>query len=127
MLGAAGVQIGTAYLFSPEATISAPFRERLAAASDDGTKITNLMTGRLGARAGQPRDARNFGPIGEAPALSACRDRHRAVTGGGRKGRFGGFFADLVRAGGGAGPQGPRGRIDPDGWRPTPIEEGWDN
>jgi nitronate monooxygenase len=68
MLGAAGAQIGTAYLFSPEATISAPFRERLAAASDDGTRITNLMTGRP-ARGLVNRVMAELGPVGEAPAF----------------------------------------------------------
>ena len=68
MLGAAGAQIGTAYLFCPEATISAPFRERLAAASDDGTRITNLMTGRP-ARGLVNRVMAELGPIGEAPAF----------------------------------------------------------
>ena len=45
-LGASGVQIGTAYLFSPEAKVSAPHRAALAEASDEDTEITNLFTGR---------------------------------------------------------------------------------
>jgi nitronate monooxygenase len=45
-LGAAGVQIGTAYLWCPEARISAPHRAALKSARDDGTAVTNLMTGR---------------------------------------------------------------------------------
>ncbi len=45
-LGAAGVQIGTAYLWCPEAKISAPHRAALKSARDDGTALTNLMTGR---------------------------------------------------------------------------------
>lgn len=45
-LGAAGVQVGTAYLWCPEAKISAPHRAALASARDDGTALTNLMTGR---------------------------------------------------------------------------------
>lgn len=68
MLGAAGVQIGTAYLFSPEATISRPHRERLAKASDDGTVITNLMTGRP-ARGLVNRVMAELGPVSEAPTF----------------------------------------------------------
>ena len=45
-LGASGVQIGTGYLHCPEAKISAPYRAALKSAHDDGTAITNLMTGR---------------------------------------------------------------------------------
>ena len=45
-LGAAAVQIGTAYLFCPEAKISPVFREALRTAKDDDTVITNLITGR---------------------------------------------------------------------------------
>jgi len=45
-LGAAGVQIGTAYLRCPESRVSAPARAMLAQAWDDSTVITNVMTGR---------------------------------------------------------------------------------
>src|SRR5207245_5694022 len=45
-LGAAGVQIGSAYLWCPEAKISAPHRSALKSARDNGTALTNLMTGR---------------------------------------------------------------------------------
>jgi nitronate monooxygenase len=45
-LGAAGVQLGTAYLWCPEAKISAPHRAALKSARDDATAVTNLMTGR---------------------------------------------------------------------------------
>ena len=45
-LGASAVQIGTAYLFTPEATITDMHRQALANASDDGTALTNLFTGR---------------------------------------------------------------------------------
>ena len=41
-LGAAGVQLGTAYLWCPEAKISAPHRAALKSARDDGTALTNL-------------------------------------------------------------------------------------
>src|SRR3954470_4008671 len=45
-LGAAGVQIGTAYLRCPESRVSAPARAVLSEALDDSTVITNVMTGR---------------------------------------------------------------------------------
>lgn len=45
-LGAAGVQIGTAYLHCPESKIIPPHRAALAGARDDSTVITNVMTGR---------------------------------------------------------------------------------
>lgn len=45
-LGAAGVQIGTAYLICPEATIGATHRELLRAADDGATVVTNVYTGR---------------------------------------------------------------------------------
>jgi nitronate monooxygenase len=68
-LGAAGVQIGTAYLFAPEAKISAPHRTALRVARDDATAITNLMTGRP-ARGLYNRLMRDLGPINDiAPAF----------------------------------------------------------
>jgi nitronate monooxygenase len=45
-LGADAVQIGTAYLRSPEATISELHRAALASARDDATRLTNVFTGR---------------------------------------------------------------------------------
>src|SRR3979411_576012 len=45
-LGAAGVQIGSAYLRCPESKVIAPARVALAQALDDSTVITNVMTGR---------------------------------------------------------------------------------
>src|SRR5471030_722508 len=68
-LGAAGVQIGTAYLRSPETTIIAPHRAALAEAQDDSTGITNVMTGRP-ARGVINRVMREVGPISaDAPAF----------------------------------------------------------
>lgn len=61
-LGAAAVQIGTAYLRSDESTISAPHREALARATDDATQITNVMTGRP-ARGLVNRVMRELGPM----------------------------------------------------------------
>jgi nitronate monooxygenase len=45
-LGADAVQIGTAYLRTPEATISPMHRTALASARDDSTRLTNVFTGR---------------------------------------------------------------------------------
>ena len=68
-LGAAGVQIGTAYLWCPEAKISAPHRAALESARDDGTALTNLMTGRP-ARGFVNRVMREIGPTADvAPAF----------------------------------------------------------
>jgi len=69
VLGAAGAQIGTAYLFSPEAKISSPHRAALKSARDDGTALTNLVTGRP-ARGFDNRVMRDLGPMANiAPAF----------------------------------------------------------
>lgn len=46
VLGASAVQVGTAYLFTPEAKVPAPYRAMLANAGEVPTAITNVMTGR---------------------------------------------------------------------------------
>ncbi len=45
-LGASAVQIGTAYLFTPEAKVPAVHRAALKLATDDSTVLTNVFTGR---------------------------------------------------------------------------------
>ena len=68
-LGAAGVQIGSAYLRCPESKVIAPARVALAQARDDSTVITNVMTGRP-ARGVVNRVMREVGPISpHAPAF----------------------------------------------------------
>ena len=68
-LGAAGVQIGTAYLRTPESKASVFGKAALAAASDDATVITNVMTGRP-ARGVANRLMREVGPVSpDAPAF----------------------------------------------------------
>ena len=68
-LGAAAVQIGTAYLVCPESRILAPHRAALRTARDDGTAVTNVMTGRP-ARGLVNRPMRELGPISDvAPAF----------------------------------------------------------
>jgi nitronate monooxygenase len=68
-LGAAAVQIGTAYLFCPEATISPIHRAALRQAKDNQTTLTNVFTGRP-ARGIVNRIVREVGPLSEiAPAF----------------------------------------------------------
>ncbi|WP_369723260.1 NAD(P)H-dependent flavin oxidoreductase [Bradyrhizobium sp. LLZ17] len=68
-LGAAGVQIGSAYLRCPESKVTPGGRKALAEARDDSTVITNVMTGRP-ARGVQNRVMREVGPISaDAPAF----------------------------------------------------------
>lgn len=64
-LGAAGVQIGTAYLFTPEAIISDLHRAALSVARDDQTALTNLFSGRP-ARGMMNRVMREVGPLSDA-------------------------------------------------------------
>lgn len=65
MLGAAAVQIGTAFLFTPEARIPAAHRRALARATEDNTALTNLFTGRP-ARGVMNRLMRALGPLSDA-------------------------------------------------------------
>lgn len=68
-LGAAAVQLGTAYLFCPESTISPAYRAALRAARDDATAITNVFSGRP-ARGLVNRMIREVGPMSAlAPAF----------------------------------------------------------
>ena len=68
-LGARAVQIGTAYLKTPQATVSPVHRRALAAARDDATRLTNLFTGRP-ARGLLNRFLREHGPMNaNAPAF----------------------------------------------------------
>ena len=64
-LGADGVQIGTAYLASPESKILPPHRALLTAKTEE-TAVTNVMTGRP-ARGFINRVMREFGPISDVP------------------------------------------------------------
>jgi nitronate monooxygenase len=61
-LGASAVQMGTAYLFCPEARISPYHRAALKAARDDATALTNVFTGRP-ARTVMNRLVREVGPL----------------------------------------------------------------
>jgi len=65
VLGAAGAQIGTAYLLCPEATTSAVHRAALKTEAARVTALTNLFTGRP-ARAIVNRLMREIGPMNAA-------------------------------------------------------------
>ncbi|WEK07525.1 MAG: nitronate monooxygenase [Candidatus Pseudomonas colombiensis] len=68
-LGASAVQLGTAYLFTPEAKISAAHHKALRSAKESQTALTNLFTGRP-ARGIVNRVMREVGPISPlAPAF----------------------------------------------------------
>jgi nitronate monooxygenase len=85
-LGAAAVQIGTAYLLCPEAKISPVYREALKNATDNQTTLTNIFTGRP-ARGIMNRAIKELGPISEnvpdfplaATALGPLRSKAEAA------------------------------------------------
>ena len=85
-LGASGVQIGTAYLFCPEATIRPVHREALKRAKENETALTNVFTGRP-ARGIMNRAMREVGPVSEvapefplaATALAPLRSKAEAA------------------------------------------------
>jgi nitronate monooxygenase len=67
-LGASAVQVGTAYLFCPEAMVSPIQRAWLDQARDDNTQVTNLFTGRP-ARGVVNRLMRELGALSDAPGF----------------------------------------------------------
>jgi nitronate monooxygenase len=67
-LGAAGVQLGTAYLHCPESKISRMHRQALKEANESSTVLTNIMSGRP-ARGIVNRLIREQGPIAEVPTF----------------------------------------------------------
>ena len=64
-LGAAAVQVGTAYLYTPQARIPEVHRDALASAAAGETAITNVFTGRP-ARGIVNRLMREIGPMSDA-------------------------------------------------------------
>jgi len=71
-LGASAVQIGTAYLLSPEATVTPYHRAALKSAASDATALTNVFTGRP-ARGIMNRLMREQGPLSpDAPAFPSA-------------------------------------------------------
>ncbi|MBY2918787.1 NAD(P)H-dependent flavin oxidoreductase [Rhizobium leguminosarum] len=85
MLGASAVQVGTAYLYCPEAKIPAVHAAALNRATDDNTAITNVFTGRP-ARGVLNRIMRELGPLSKSvppfptagAALAALRAKAEA-------------------------------------------------
>ncbi len=61
-LGASGVQVGTAYLFTKEAAISSSYRQALEGARGHGTAVSNIVSGRP-TRVIKNRFVRDLGPI----------------------------------------------------------------
>jgi nitronate monooxygenase len=86
-LGAAGVQIGTAYLLCPEATTSALHRAALKSDAARVTALTNVFTGRP-ARGIVNRAVRELGPINDlapefpfaAGALAPLRAKSESLS-----------------------------------------------
>ena len=69
MLSAAGVQIGTAFLFTKEATISRIYRQQLLASNNISTALTNVFSGRP-TRCLVNRMMQETGPVtNDAPAF----------------------------------------------------------
>jgi len=69
MLGASAVQVGTAYLFTPEARVSPSHHKALRTAKESETAVTNVFTGRP-ARGILNRVMRELGPMStKAPAF----------------------------------------------------------
>jgi nitronate monooxygenase len=103
-LGAAGVQIGTAYMFCPESKISSVHRAALKSSRSDGTALTNLMTGRA-ARGIVNRLMREVGPVNDvAPefplaggALAPLRAKAEAAGSGDFSPLWSGQAAALAR------------------------------
>jgi nitronate monooxygenase len=103
-LGASAVQIGTAYLFTLEATISPIHRQALKGASVEKTALTNIFTGRP-ARGIVNRVMREVGPIsGLAPdfplaggALAPLRQKSEPLGSGDFMSLWSGQAARLSR------------------------------
>lgn len=104
-LGAAAVQIGTAYLFCPEAQVPAVHRAALSSAQAESTALTNLFTGRP-ARGVINRLMREQGPLSEAApafplaggALAPLRAKAEAAGSGDFTPLWAGQAAPLARA-----------------------------
>ena len=88
-LGAAGVQVGTAYLLCPEVTISPVHRAALKSNAARHTAVTNVFTGRP-ARGIVNRVVRELGPINIAvpafplatPAIAPLRAKAESLGSG---------------------------------------------
>ena len=112
-LGAAGVQIGSAYLRCPESKVIAPARVALAAGARRFHRHHQCHDRASGARRRQPGDARGRADFAGRAGISAFRDRARTAEGGCRKARQGRFHQSLGRAGGADGPRNAGRGADP--------------
>jgi len=80
-LGAAGAQIGTAFMLAPEARTGALHREALKKANDNSTTLTNVFTGRP-ARGIVNRIVSEMGPMSaEAPAFPLAAEATQPLRG----------------------------------------------
>ena len=105
MLGAAGTQLGTAYLLCPEAATPPLHRDALRRGAANATVLTNVFTGRPRARPGQPvhsrsradgecragisNSSRSFGTFTDFSRATRQRRLHAAVGGPGLAARTG--------------------------------------
>ena len=119
-LGAAGVQIGTAYLRCPESKVIAPARAGAGAGAGRFHRHHQCHDRPPGARGRQPGDARGRPDFAGCPGVSPFGDRARSAEGGGRKARQGRFHQSLGRAGGPPGPRNAGGGADPGAGRRRP-------
>jgi nitronate monooxygenase len=93
VLGAAAVQVGTAYLFTPEARVAAPHRAALRGERADETALTNVFTGRP-ARGIVNRVMREVGPMAtEAPAFPLAGGAMAPLRAATEKGGSGDFMS----------------------------------
>ncbi|MDP3161780.1 MAG: nitronate monooxygenase [Reyranella sp.] len=80
-LGAAGVQIGTAFMLTPEAKTAPLHRAALKQANDNSTVLTNVFTGRP-ARGIVNRIVREVGPMSaDAPAFPRAAEATQPLRG----------------------------------------------
>jgi nitronate monooxygenase len=93
-LGAAAVQIGTAFLFCPEAKILPPHRAALRIARDDSTVLTNVLSGRP-ARGLINRVIRELGPISDIVPEFPLASGALAPLHGKAQGRGSGDFSPM--------------------------------
>jgi nitronate monooxygenase len=84
LLGADAVQMGTAFLLTPEAIISPPWRNALKNAPDDATRLTRVYSGRY-ARGIENRFMREFRPtekdVPAYPIQNALTGELRRISG----------------------------------------------
>jgi nitronate monooxygenase len=112
MLGASGVQMGTAYLFCPEANVSPLHRQALKTAQDDQTVLTNVLSGRA-AGAIVNRIVRELGPMTEhASAFPLAGAALAPLRSGSEPVRIRRLHALVVRSGRTSRSRTPSGRTD---------------